>query len=88
VRARRYTKFAGVLTPVPSEATSLTLSFERKRGKRFAPWGSVKLKIAAGAGSYSGKARLTTRGSWRVRASHVEADGTRTLSAWRVFKVR
>ena len=88
VRAGRRAVFTGALTPAASTATTIGVAFERRRGKRFRPWATKVVAVASGVAGFSASAKLPTRGTWRVRAFHAEADGSRSTSAWRSFKVR
>lgn len=80
--------FGGALSSVPSTATTITVYFERKVGKSFKPWSHINVVIQAGAQTYAVRPKFPKRGTWRARARHVEADLTKSTSAWRSFKVR
>jgi hypothetical protein len=88
VRVRKAARVTGTLSPAPSVATTISVYYERKVGRTYKAWSHVNIAVAAGAKSFTARPKFPKRGSWRVRALHVEASGAKSKSAWRTFKVR
>lgn len=88
LRVRKTVRVSGSLTPTSSVATTITVYYERKVGKRYRAWSHVDVSVAAAATTYVTRPKFPKRGAWRVRAVHVEVSGDRSTSAWRNFNVR
>lgn len=87
-RVRRKVKISGTLKPAPAKATKVTVYYQRQARKRFRAWSQATASVAASATAYTVRTKFSKRGVWRARAVHVLANGHRSVSAWRTFRVR
>lgn len=84
----RYFTVYGTISPRHVGATSVRLYFYRYSSGAYRLQGYATAKVAAKASSYSLRYRARYRGTWMVKARHLDSNHVVSYSSPRYFKVR
>lgn len=88
-RARYFTVSGSV---APAHSAAVRLYFDRYESGRWIRRKTLTTRASASSGGstagYSLQTKLDLAGTWRVRASHADAEHATSYSAYRTFKVR
>jgi hypothetical protein len=86
-RKSTYT-WRGSITPAQIGTSFVRVELQRKGAKGFRKVAAYKVKLSNGASAWSMRLRIKTRGTYRLRVSHVDGDHFSTWSSYRGVSVR
>jgi hypothetical protein len=86
-RKSTYT-WRGSITPAQIGTSFVRVELQRKGAKGFRKIAAYKVRLSNGASAWSMRLRIKTRGTYRLRVSHVDGDHFSTWSSYRGVSVR